>query len=114
MQNEENKVKKSFFQGMKAELKKVVWPTGRQTAKNTLVTIVFVLLISLILIVFNFLFDFISKKWYGLILGQNGSTVNNITVSGEVLSGESQEAISGSTEEPSEETTVTENSEVEE
>ena len=50
---EENKNKKSFHQGMKAELKKVIWPTGNQVVKSTFATIGFVLLISVILIVFN-------------------------------------------------------------
>ena len=51
MQNEDKKVKGSFFQNMKAELKRVIWPTGKQTVKATFVTIAFVLLISAILIV---------------------------------------------------------------
>ena len=89
MQNDENKVKKSFFQGMKSELKKVVWPSARQTSKNTLVTIVFVIIISLILIVCNIVFDFISTKYYDLILGRNNNTATvNEVVSGEVISGE--------------------------
>lgn len=89
MQNDENKVKKSFFQGMKSELKKVVWPSARQTAKNTLVTIVFVLLISIILIVCNLVFDFISTKYYDLILGRTSDdSSNNQLVSEEVISGE--------------------------
>ena len=89
MQNDENKVKKSFFQGMKSELKKVVWPSARQTAKNTLVTIVFVLLISIVLMVSNFVFDSLSKGYYNLILGRNNdNSSNNQLVSGEVISGE--------------------------
>lgn len=108
MQNDENKVKKSFFQGMKSELKKVVWPTARQTAKNTLVTIMFVLLVSIILIVCNIVFDFISTKWYDLILGRtnnNNNEVINSAVSGEVISGESEEepALPAGTEESGEE-----------
>lgn len=92
MQNEENKVKKSFFQGVKSELKKVVWPTARQTSKNTLVTIVFVLLISIILGLLNLLFNFVSSAWYDLILGKNktnNARVNQVVISGE-LSGETE------------------------
>ena len=48
MQNEEKKVNKSFAQNTKSELKKVIWPTGKQTMKSTAVTIGFVLLISVI------------------------------------------------------------------
>ncbi len=93
---EENKEKKSFMQGMKAELKKVIWPTRSQTAKSTAVTIAFVLLISVTLIILNLCFDFISESWYNLILGknkvdnpkQNNTTLVSGDVSGELNSGE--------------------------
>lgn len=69
MQNEEKKNSKGFIANMKSELKKVVWPTGKQTAKSTAVTIGFVLLISVILIILNLFFDFLSDRYYNLILG---------------------------------------------
>ncbi len=68
---EENKNKKSFHQGMKAELKKVIWPTGNQVVKSTFATIGFVLLISVILIVFNYAFSFLNTKWFDLVLKRN-------------------------------------------
>lgn len=89
MQKEEKKVKKSFFQGMKQELKKVIWPTGKQTMKSTLVTIVFVLLISAVLIVLNLFFNFLSKKWVNFILGkEEEKIIESGDVSGDALSGD--------------------------
>jgi preprotein translocase subunit SecE len=64
----ENKVKKSFFQNMKAELKKVIWPTGKQTVKSTSATIAFVLLIAVTLIALNTVFDFANKYLMKLII----------------------------------------------
>lgn len=103
MQNEDKKVKRSFFKNMKAELKKVIWPTGKQTVKSTFVTIAFVLLISVILIVLNLFFNFLSDRWYALILGKDAELEQNVSgdpyaglldeytsgdVSGELASGE--------------------------
>lgn len=98
---EENKNKKSFRQGMKAELKKVIWPTGNQVVKSTFATIGFVLLISVILIIFNYAFSFLNTKWFDLVLKnetnntQNEQIVDNAgdtSLSGDVTtSGESEE-----------------------
>ena len=93
MQNDDKKVKRGFFQNMKAELKKVIWPTGKQTVKSTFVTIAFVLLISAILIVLNLFFNFLSDRWYGLILGKDTKIEQNVSgdVSGELI----DESLSG-------------------
>lgn len=64
----ENKPKKSFIQNMKAELKKVVWPSAKQVIKSTTVTIGFVLLIAVILAVLNLGFDKLSSLWWNLII----------------------------------------------
>jgi preprotein translocase subunit SecE len=64
----ENKVKKSFFQNMKAELKKVIWPTGKQTVKSTAATIAFVLLIAVTLIALNTVFDLANEYLMKLII----------------------------------------------
>ena len=64
----ENKPKKSFMQNMKDELKKVVWPSTKQTAKSTVATISFVLLIAVILIVLNLAFNELSDLWWKLII----------------------------------------------
>lgn len=115
---EENKVKKGFFQNMKAELKKVIWPTGKQVTKNTFATIVFVLLIAVILGVFNLLFNALKTGWFNLIFPSNSVSNEGATttqVSGEVLELESgDEGIETSTEGNEEEEGVEESQIVEE
>ena len=64
----ENKPKRSFIKNMKAELKKVIWPSAKQTAKSTAATISFVLLISVILVVLNLAFNKIFDLWWNLII----------------------------------------------
>lgn len=68
MPDVENKQKKGIARGMRAELKKVIWPSAKQTAKSTLATIGFVLLISIILVVLNLGFDKLSMLWWKLII----------------------------------------------
>ena len=68
---EENKNQKGFHQGMKAELKKVIWPTGKQVVKSTFATISFVLLISVILIALDYVFLSMNTKWVDLVLGSD-------------------------------------------
>ena len=80
---EENKNQKGFHQGMKAELKKVIWPTGKQVVKSTFATISFVLLISVILVALNYTFSFLNTKWFDLVL-PNESEDQNITISGDI------------------------------
>ena len=53
----EEKNKRHFFKDFKAELKKVIWPTGKQVVKSTFATISFVLLISVILVALNYALD---------------------------------------------------------
>ena len=38
-----------WFRDMKSELKKVVWPTPKQTAKNTLVAVVMIVICAVVL-----------------------------------------------------------------
>ena len=64
----ENKAKKGFFKSMWAELKRVIWPTFGQTAKSTGATIAFVLLIALILVGLNLVFQWIDSTWWDLII----------------------------------------------
>ena len=92
---EENKVKKGFLKNMKAELKKVIWPTGKQVFNNTVATIAFVLMISLILVVLNFVFNFaktqLDKRIFNI---EDNSAVLTVT-SGDTTSGETVETTSG-------------------
>lgn len=87
MQNNDKKSLNSEIT-MKSELKKVIWPTGKQTAKSTAVTIAFVLLITVILVVLNLIFDFMSEKYYGAILGIDDNKNNEIILSGDDISGD--------------------------
>ena len=72
---------------MKSELKKVIWPTGKQTIKNTWITILFVAIISVMLIALDFIFNKVSTKYYSLILDTEGHQHQTI-LSGDDISGE--------------------------
>ncbi len=56
--------KKGFFSNMFAELKKVVWPTAPQTAKSTGTVILFVLIITIILVLLNFVFENLNIQYW--------------------------------------------------
>lgn len=58
----ENKNKKSFFKGLKAELKKVNWPTPKQLVNNTVAVITIVLITALIVFALDFTFEAINKN----------------------------------------------------
>ena len=60
----EVKQKSSYFKDMKAELKKVVWPTPKELVNNTIAVIVFVLVIGVIVFLLDFCFDNLNK--YGI------------------------------------------------
>ena len=60
--NKENKNKKSFFKGFKAELKKVIWPTPKQLVNNTVAVITIVLITALIVFVLDLTFETINKN----------------------------------------------------
>ena len=57
-----NKQKRHFFKDMKAELKKVIWPTAKQTTNNTMAVIGFTLILAAIVFVLDLGFDFVNKK----------------------------------------------------
>ena len=62
--NKDNKNKKSFFKGLKAELKKVIWPTPKQLVNNTIAVITIVLITTLIVFVLDLAFEPLNK--YGI------------------------------------------------
>lgn len=65
MPETDNKPKrKGYFANMAAELKKVIWPSPKQTAKSTGATIAFVLLIAAILIILNLAFEALNSFWW--------------------------------------------------
>ena len=55
------KQKSHYFKDMKAELKKVIWPSTKQTVNNTLAVIVFTLVIAVIVFVLDLCFDSLNK-----------------------------------------------------
>ena len=60
----ENKSKKHFFKDFKAELKKVIWPTPKQLANNTIAVVTIVLITAAIVFVLDVVFDLGNK--YGI------------------------------------------------
>ena len=60
----DNKIKKHFFKDFKAELKKVIWPTPKQLANNTVAVITIVLITALIVFILDAVFDLGNK--YGI------------------------------------------------
>lgn len=94
MSEDKNVNKKSFWKGMKSELKKVIWPTREQTFKSTFATIAFVIMISLVLIVFNLFFNWLSNLWIRSLSHED--IINNIVISsGDETKNEENNAISG-------------------
>ena len=53
-----------WFRDMKSELKKVQWPTKKQTVNNTLIVIACVIVVG----VFIALFDFVAGEAIGLLI----------------------------------------------
>ena len=56
-----------FFKGVKAELKKVVWPTKDQLIKNTVMVIGLVILFSVIILGFDMILEFADEKIWNVI-----------------------------------------------
>ena len=62
--SKDNKNKKSFFKGLKAELKKVIWPTPKQLINNTVAVITIVLITAIIVFILDLAFESLNK--YGV------------------------------------------------
>ncbi len=56
-ENKNSKQKKSFFKDVKAELKKVTWPTTKQVVNNTVGVIVIVIITAIIVFILDFTFN---------------------------------------------------------
>lgn len=54
------KEKKHFFKDFKAELKKVIWPTPKQVANNTVAVITIVLITAVIVFILDLIFGAIN------------------------------------------------------
>ena len=57
----EKKQNSHYFKDMKAELKKVIWPSSKQTVNNTMAVIVFTLVAAVIVFVLDLCFDSLNK-----------------------------------------------------
>ena len=82
-ENETANKKGHYFKDMKAELKKVIWPSAKQTTNSTIATIVFTIIIAIIVLVLDLCFDFLNSKtvvpMQQKILSSYGKTVENTT-----------------------------------
>ncbi|MDD5913244.1 MAG: preprotein translocase subunit SecE [Oscillospiraceae bacterium] len=68
MAEEKKKDRTKWFREMKSELKKVVWPTGKTTMKNTGT----VLLFSLVVGAAIWIFDYVAVSAVHLLIGLAG------------------------------------------
>ena len=79
----EKKEKKHFFKDFKAELKKVIWPTPKQLANNTVAVITIVLITAVIVFALDFVFkamdDYGISKIRSFVDTHNEQTQNNTT-----------------------------------
>ena len=57
MAEEKKKDRGKWFREMKSELKKVVWPSGKQLVNNTLIVLAAVLVVGVVVCLFDFLAD---------------------------------------------------------
>lgn len=58
---------KGFLKGVKAELKKVVWPTKNQLINNTVLVIGLVIAFSVIVLGFDMILEFCDGKIWNFI-----------------------------------------------
>ena len=58
---------KGFFKGVKAELKKVVWPTKNQLINNTVLVIGLVIVFSIIILGYDMILEFCDEKLWNFI-----------------------------------------------
>jgi len=61
-----------FLKGIKAELKKVVWPTKKQLINNTVMVILLVLALAAIVLTFDMIVEFLDLKFWNLIRNSIG------------------------------------------
>lgn len=102
MQNNNKKAPGTSDITMKSELKKVVWPTGKQTVTSTKTTVLFVVMIAIVLVGLDLIFNKVSKVYYGAILGTDFDSHNHEVLSGDLdkiledlLSGDQSGDVSG-------------------
>lgn len=59
--NKTKKEKKHFFKDLRAELKKVIWPTPKQLANNTIAVITIVLITAVLVFALDLAFETVNK-----------------------------------------------------
>lgn len=57
----------NLVKGVKAELKKVVWPTKKQLINNTMLVLLLVLALAAIVLTFDMIVDFLDTNLWNLI-----------------------------------------------
>ena len=111
----ENKNKKSFFKGFKAELKKVSWPTPKQLVNNTIAVITIVLITALIVFVLDLAFESINKhgidKIKEVITASNTTSEENTSTDETTENNEENEVEENNEEQTTQENTEAENNE---
>ena len=76
----DNQAKNSYFKDMKAELKKVIWPTPKQLFNNTVAVLLIVIITAVIVFVLDIAFESMNK--YGIDKVKqvvSNSSMNEIT-----------------------------------
>ena len=63
---------KGFLKGVRAELKKVVWPTRKQLINNTVLVVVLILAFAVIVFGFDFIIQLLDGKLWDLIESKIG------------------------------------------
>lgn len=53
-----------FFKDVRLELKKVTWPTKKQAVKNTLVVIIFLIIVGILVFLIDLLFQGIFRNLF--------------------------------------------------
>ena len=110
------KEKKNFFKSVKAELKKVIWPTPKQLFNNTLAVIVSVVIVGVIVFLLDLCFEKINtfgidklKTVVQSSQNEEENTLSNSTTENNVNNNETTENAENSTEGSSEDNTESTN-----
>ena len=109
-----SKPKKSFFKDVKAELKKVTWPTTKQVVNNTVGVIVIVIITAIIVFILDFTFNNFNKYVVNGIrtqISEMQNTIDGNSVSQNVVSEEDGETHENEVSESEVENTTTDNAE---
>ena len=92
----DKKQKSNYFKEMKAELKKVVWPTPKELVNHTVTVILFVVIIAVIVFVLDFCFENLNKYGVGALQEKVQSSMQTTEGSEDNESQENEESGEGS------------------